>query len=53
MIKTKNLEKYAPGLCGYADITAAIKTVTKTDKHPDDLIEYNSTILSQVEGLCD
>lgn len=50
---TKNLEKYAPGLNGYEDITSAIKTVTKTDKHPDDLIEYNSTILSQVEGLCD
>lgn len=50
---TKNLEKYAPGLNGYEDIVAAMKTITKSEKEPDDLIEYNSEILAKIAALCE
>ena len=50
---TKNLEKYCPALTGYEDITSAIVNAKKEEKKPDDLMDYNSTILRQIAELCE
>ncbi|MBR3594311.1 MAG: glycosyltransferase [Clostridia bacterium] len=50
---TKNLEKYAPDIEGYEDIVAAMISAEKTDKKPDKLIEYNTTILNSIYALAE
>ncbi len=42
---TKNLEPYSDGLVGREDMTAAIASAGKSEKHPDDLAAYNRKIL--------
>ena len=50
----KNLEKYNPGIRGYADIPAALIGAQRREKHYDDLKEYNrsiSAVMRQLLGL--
>jgi glycosyltransferase involved in cell wall biosynthesis len=44
----KHLEKYCEGFTGYDDLLPAILCAQKTEKHPDDLQNYNERILRAV-----
>lgn len=46
-----NLEKYVDGLHGYSNVAEAMVKAGKCDKHPDDLIAYNSSILASFDEL--
>ena len=48
---SKNLEKYIEGLKGFEDVAEALVNAKKEEKHPDNLKEYNSEILSRFEAL--
>ena len=48
---SKNLEKYTEGLRGYEDLTSALVSAQKQEKHPDDLAAYNRRILEELAAL--
>ena len=47
----KNLEQYTEGLVGYEDLVPALIEARKTEKHPDDLRQYNGEILDRIAHL--
>lgn len=49
----KHLEKYIDGLTGCEDMTAAITGAKKTAKQPNDLEEYNRSVLDGIYALAD
>jgi len=50
---TKNLEQYSEGLVGYEDVVEAMRSAVKTEKHRDDLREYNAEIIRRVRQLAE
>ena len=48
---TENLEKYNPGITGYRDLPAALKTAHRRPKVRDDLHEYNAEIRERLNEL--
>ena len=48
---SKNLEKYTEGLRGYEDLTSALVSAQKQEKHPHDLAAYNRRILEGLAAL--
>ena len=50
---TKNLEQYSEGLVGYEDVAEAMCSARKTQKHRDDLKEYNAEIIRRVKRLAE
>ena len=48
---SKNLEQYSEGLRGCEDLVSALVSAGKTEKRPDDLAEYNGSILRKIGAL--
>ena len=50
---SKNLEKYTEGLTGREDLVAALIEAQREEKKPDDLAQYNQTILDRITALAE
>lgn len=48
---SRNLEKYTEGLIGREDLVAALIEAQREEKKPDDLAQYNQTILDRIAAL--